>query len=300
MIKITTKTITGLSAVLLLLNACSSQREFSYAELPEVVKEIKADGGIYKVGNPYTVMGQSYTPKEDYSYSEVGMASWYGDDFHNKRTANGETYNMRTVTAAHRTLPLPSIVKVTNLENGRTIIARVNDRGPYVKNRIIDLSQKGAELLGYRNKGTTKVKVEILKEESIALKEAMLSNTNTSKTYQTAMKNKTATTVAGVQTASTTAKAATTSTVTASNIASDTAANGHYFVQVGAFSDYNKAKEMAESMKRFGTVSIKEAYLSKSGIYRVRLGSYQTRSEALQILDRLLDYGHADVTIVEG
>lgn len=298
----------GLAALLLLAGCASEPEEFSYKNLPQEVKAIKADGGIYKVGNPYTVLGQSYTPREDYSYSETGMASWYGDDFHNKRTANGETYNMRAITAAHRTLPLPSIVKVTNLENGRSIIARVNDRGPYVKNRIIDVSEKGAELLGYKNKGIAKVKVEILAAESKALKEAMLSKDNQSKTYAAAMQNKTPVSApvrtASVQSAQQPYKA---EISVAAPAAVSTAArsiapveSGTFFVQVGAFSDYQKAKEMASTMERFGRVSIYEAYLSKDGVYRVRLGAYRSRDEALQILDRVLDYGHADVTIVQG
>lgn len=281
-------------AALLFIAACSTgPKEFNYANLPQEVKEIKASGGIYKVGNPYTVMGQDYTPREDYRYSETGIASWYGDDFHNKRTANGETYNMRAITAAHRTLPLPSIVKVTNLENGRSIIARVNDRGPYVKNRIIDLSEKGAELLGYKNKGTAKVKVEIMANESIALKEAMLSKTNSSPTYAAAMRNK-ASQIASAEAPQTSAPVTTAS----NNIT--VPETGQFFVQVGAFSDYEKAKEMANAMQRFGNVSIHEAYLSKDGIFRVRLGAYHNRNEALQILDRVLDYGHTDVTIVQG
>ena len=117
---------------------------------------IKQYGGVYKVGNPYQIMGRWYYPKEDYSYSEIGTASWYGDDFHAKRTANGEKYDMNTLTAAHRTLPLPSIVRVTNLENGRSLVVRVNDRGPYAKERIIDVSKRSAQLLGYQTKGTTK------------------------------------------------------------------------------------------------------------------------------------------------
>lgn len=297
----------GVAALLLLAGCASEPEEFSYKNLPQEVKAIKADGGIYKVGNPYTVLGQSYTPREDYSYSETGMASWYGDDFHNKRTANGETYNMRAITAAHRTLPLPSIVKVTNLENGRSIIARVNDRGPYVKNRIIDVSEKGAELLGYKNKGIAKVKVEILAAESKALKEAMLSKNNKSKTYAEAMQNKVPS--APVRTASaqpaprpykaeiSVAAPATVSTASRGFAPVET---GTFFVQVGAFSDYEKAKQMASAMERFGRVSIYEAYLSKDGVYRVRLGAYKSRDEALQILDRVLDYGHADVTIVQG
>lgn len=287
----------GVAAVFLLAGCASEPKEFTYKNLPQEVKAIKADGGIYKVGNPYTVMGQSYTPREDYSYSETGMASWYGDDFHNKRTANGETYNMRAITAAHRTLPLPSIVKVTNLENGKSIIARVNDRGPYVKNRIIDVSEKGAELLGYKNKGTTKVKVEIMAAESKALKEAMLSKDNQSKTYAAAMKKGTEDVS---QAAVATAYKAETPVAASSHVNTAPTESGTFFVQVGAFSDYEKAKEMASSMARFGRVSIYEAYLSKDGVYRVRLGAYKSRDEAMRILDRVLDYGHADVTIVQG
>jgi rare lipoprotein A len=135
---------------------------------------IKNYGGIYKIGKPYQIAGRWYYPKEDYNYSETGMASWYGEDFNGKRTANGERYNMNTLTAAHRTLPLPCIVKVTNLQNGRSVVVRVNDRGPYVKDRIIDLSKHGAQLLGYMGQGTKKVKVEIMEKESKALKAAML------------------------------------------------------------------------------------------------------------------------------
>lgn len=292
------KVYSSLAALLLLLAGCSSEpKEFAYKNLPEEVEAIKADGGIYKVGNPYKVLGQSYTPREDYSYSETGIASWYGDDFHNKRTANGETYNMRAITAAHRTLPLPSIVKVTNLENGKSIIARVNDRGPYVKNRIIDVSQKGAELLGYKNKGTARVKVEIMEKESRALKEAMLSKDNSSKTYASAINYGAAPAPVAVPVQNVKYE------ISAKAPAAEKAAlpaTGPFFVQVGAFSDYEKAKQMAASMQRFGKVSIYEAYLSKDGVYRVRLGAYRSRDEALQILDRVLDYGHADVTIVQG
>ena len=125
--------------------------------------------GIYKVGKPYTVLGQTYYPKEQPNYKEVGMASWYGSDFHNKKTANGETYNMNDYTAAHRTLPLPSMVKITNLENGKSVKVRVNDRGPFVKGRIIDVSKKVAQKLDFHNQGTTKVKVEFLVEDTEAM-----------------------------------------------------------------------------------------------------------------------------------
>jgi rare lipoprotein A len=158
-----------------LLSSCATGTPELAGLSPQAQAEvIKNYGGIYKIGKPYQIAGRWYYPKEDYNYSETGMASWYGEDFNGKRTANGERYNMNTLTAAHRTLPLPCIVKVTNLQNGRSVVVRVNDRGPYVKDRIIDLSKHGAQLLGYMGQGTTKVKVEIMEKESKALKAAML------------------------------------------------------------------------------------------------------------------------------
>ncbi|MEK9967791.1 MAG: septal ring lytic transglycosylase RlpA family protein, partial [Ferrovibrio sp.] len=119
-----------------------------------------ARGGIYKVGNPYQINGVWYYPKEDPNYDETGIGSWYGDQFHNKVTANGEIFDMNEVTAAHPTLPMPSLVRVTNMENGRSIVVRVNDRGPYVNGRVIDLSRRSAQLLGYDRQGTAKVRVQ--------------------------------------------------------------------------------------------------------------------------------------------
>ncbi|MCC7260367.1 MAG: septal ring lytic transglycosylase RlpA family protein [Alphaproteobacteria bacterium] len=119
-----------------------------------------------KVGNPYKVDGQWYTPSYDPDYDENGLASWYGPGFHGKYTANGEVYDQEDITAAHKTLPLPSLVRVTNRENGRSLIVRVNDRGPFVDDRIIDLSHRSAELLGIVGTGTAKVNVEYLDKET--------------------------------------------------------------------------------------------------------------------------------------
>ncbi|MDZ4740905.1 MAG: septal ring lytic transglycosylase RlpA family protein [Alphaproteobacteria bacterium] len=116
--------------------------------------------GRYKVGTPYQIGGVWYYPKEEAFYDETGVASWYGSDFHGKATANGERYDMNTLTAAHRTLPLPSVVRVTNLDNGRSLRLRVNDRGPYAHGRIIDVSSRASELLGFQNRGTARVRVQ--------------------------------------------------------------------------------------------------------------------------------------------
>jgi rare lipoprotein A len=119
-------------------------------------------GGVYHVGDPYQVAGTWYTPREEPGYDRIGRASWYGELFHGRRTANGEIYDMDRLSAAHPTLPLPVYAQVTNLANGRTIVVRINDRGPYANDRIIDLSRRSAELLGFRADGTTDVRVKYL------------------------------------------------------------------------------------------------------------------------------------------
>lgn len=122
----------------------------------------------YKVGQPYKVNGRWYYPREDPDYAAVGMASWYGREFHGRRTANGEIFDRNRLSAAHTTLPLPSLVEVRNLENGRRAIIRVNDRGPFVKNRIIDLSQAAARKLGFERDGVARVKVRYLGRAKLA------------------------------------------------------------------------------------------------------------------------------------
>ena len=123
-------------------------------------KSLPRGGGRDQTGKPYKVKGRWYYPKEDKNYVKVGQASWYGEAFHGRLTANGEVYDMTHLTAAHPTMPLPSYARVTNLSNGSSVIVRVNDRGPYERNRVIDLSQKAAQMLDYQHHGTAKVKVE--------------------------------------------------------------------------------------------------------------------------------------------
>lgn len=134
--------------------------------------------GIYKVGEPYQIAGVWYYPAEDWTYDETGIASFYGGErtgtnFHGLVTANGELYDMNALTAAHTTLPMPSLVRVTNLENGRSLVLRVNDRGPFVRGRIIDVSRRAAQLLGFEQQGTARVRVEILGDESRQLRASL-------------------------------------------------------------------------------------------------------------------------------
>lgn len=128
--------------------------------------------GRFKVGKPYTIGGRTYYPEENYTHTETGIASWYGPGFHGRKTANGERFDENELTAAHRTLQMPSLVRVTNLENGNSVVVRVTDRGPFHGNRVIDVSKKAADLLGFRGNGTAKVKLQVLGPESMALAEA--------------------------------------------------------------------------------------------------------------------------------
>jgi rare lipoprotein A len=130
---------------------------------PRVVEEgepVPKGGGMYRVGKPYNINGRTYVPAENPHYRAEGVASWYGRDFHGRLTANGEVYDMYSISAAHTTLPLPSYVRVTNLDNHRSIIVRVNDRGPYHRNRVIDLSIGTAKALEFYDRGLARVRVE--------------------------------------------------------------------------------------------------------------------------------------------
>jgi rare lipoprotein A len=138
-----------------------SEDEYGVSSSPRVATGyIPKGGGTYKLGAPYKVAGRWYVPREDPNYVEYGIASWYGADFHGRRTANGEVFDANALTAAHPTLPLPCYALVTNLDNGKSVLVRVNDRGPYVNDRIIDMSYAAAKQLGYVSRGRARVRVQ--------------------------------------------------------------------------------------------------------------------------------------------
>jgi len=149
-----------------MLAHCSGSRfdsRYGVSASPRAIdsgEPVPKGGGTYRVGSPYLVGGRMYVPRYNPHYKAVGLASWYGDDFHGRYTANGEIFDLNAISAAHPTMPLPSYARVTNLANGRSLIVRVNDRGPYAGNRIIDLSVRAAKLLDFYRRGTTWVRVE--------------------------------------------------------------------------------------------------------------------------------------------
>jgi rare lipoprotein A len=158
-----------MAACLVLANCASSGKfagvdpKYGVSSSPRVVafgEPVPKGGGTYRVGKPYIVAGRVYVPEEDPHYREEGLASWYGDDFHGRLTANGEVFDMMSLTAAHPTLPMPCYARVTNLSNGKSLIVRVNDRGPYHGNRLMDVSRRAAELLEFKGNGVARVRVE--------------------------------------------------------------------------------------------------------------------------------------------
>lgn len=162
--------VAAVAACLVLANCASSGKfaggvdpKYGVSSSPRVVAfgdPVPKGGGIYRVGKPYTVAGQVYVPEEDTHYRAEGLASWYGDDFHGRLTANGEVFDMASLTAAHPTLPMPCYARVTNLSNGKSLIVRVNDRGPYHGNRVMDVSSRAADLLEFKGNGIARVRVE--------------------------------------------------------------------------------------------------------------------------------------------
>jgi len=162
--------VAAVATCVVLANCASSNKfasrvdpKYGVSSSPRVVafgEPVPKGGGTYRVGKPYVVAGRTYVPEEDVNYRAEGMASWYGDDFHGRLTANGEVFDMTSLTAAHPTLPMPSYARVTNISNGKSLIVRVNDRGPYHGNRLIDVSNKAAELLEFKGNGVAKVRVE--------------------------------------------------------------------------------------------------------------------------------------------
>src|SRR3984957_531798 len=164
------KGVAAVAMCLALANCASSGKfasrvdpKYGVSSSPRVVElgdPVPKGGGTYRVGKPYMVGGQVYVPEENVNYRQDGLASWYGDDFHGRLTANGEVYDMTSLSAAHPTLPMPCYARVTNLANGKSLIVRVNDRGPYHGNRVMDVSSRAAELLEFKNNGVARVRVE--------------------------------------------------------------------------------------------------------------------------------------------
>jgi rare lipoprotein A len=270
----------------------------------------------YKVGNPYQINGQWYYPAEDYSYVETGIASWYGPGFHARTTANGERFDENALTAAHRTLPLPSAVRVTNLENGRAVVLRVNDRGPFARGRIIDVSRRGAQLLGFASKGTAKVRIEILSEESQKLKLAALNGpTAVREQVQIAAAPREAVTARAlpspvgspptpvsdvpVSRASATRPSPTAPPALSEKVEILPVSPTGIYIQAGAFGRLENALRMRDRLYNLGErTQISRFPVGGSEVYRVRIGPLESVEVADSALVRVVGAGVSDARLI--
>jgi rare lipoprotein A len=276
-------------------------------------------GGTYKVGTPYQIGGVWYYPKEDPFYAETGIASWYGEDFHGKLTANGERYNMDALTAAHRTLPLPTIVRVTNLENGKSLRLRVNDRGPYARGRIIDVSRRAADLLGFQRNGTARVRVEYEGRGKVAdpTQSADLDPNHAPATPVRAapLSSVASTDLAPPPGAQASTPASATSSLPVPPAAASTAspvdnepdgvvstqqvpAMTRLWVQVGSFTSRQNADRLVSSLSRVGVAQSSRIMLNGKPMFRVRFGPFNAVEEADTMLDKVISAGQNGAQII--
>jgi rare lipoprotein A len=274
----------GLLAVALGLTGCGSAKRDPFAGIGSPMYPgngpLPKGGGRYVVGEPYQVAGEWFTPREEPSYDKVGIASWYGPQFHRRMTSNGEWFDMAYLSAAHPTLPLPSYARITNLENGREVIVRINDRGPFVGNRIIDLSKASAEKLGFAGKGTAKVRVRYIGPAPLDDKG----------THLLAMNE----TLKRSDSGSALAQASMRQPQPIIQATSDRAGGG-IFVQVGAFSDPANVTRARQRLAGVGPVQV----IPVNGLYRVRLGPLTGVDDAEYALQQVRAAGHRDARLVQ-
>jgi rare lipoprotein A len=298
--------------LVLALPACSQFRLGA-----EAVKSTLTPGetlGDFKVGKPYQIQGEWYYPRESYSYDETGVASWYGPGFHGRKTANGEKFHQREMTAAHPTLQMPSFVRVTNLENGRSVIVRINDRGPYSRGRIIDVSERAAELLDFKKKGTALVRVTVLGDESRQVAEAARQGKRWHGSPQPD-----AVRVSAIDNAPLPTRAPEREDVervpmengqpipvhiknekaypdpVVTNLPIGTHA---IYVQAGAFSVEENAQKLQQKLARLGRSQINSVTLNGTTYHRLRLGPLTSVAEADRLLGQTLGLGAEQARIV--
>jgi peptidoglycan lytic transglycosylase len=277
--------------------------------------------GLYKVGKPYQVDGIWYYPKQDLSYDETGIASWYGEQFHGHYTANGEVFDLNGLTAAHHTLPMPSIVQVTNLENGRTLTLRVNDRGPFAGARIIDVSRQAAQLLGFERNGTAKVRVRVLEAETMQAQAVARHNgveevpggpvEVAQAAPRTAVDAQPLAPLPGThvapapQTASIVPVKASAPDIvpvdpplTGKVTIGAAHPNAQIYIQAGAFAQMDNASRVRQRIAGIGSANITAVRINGNNLFRVRLGPVASVDDADKLLQRVLATGLPDARIV--
>lgn len=290
------------TAAIVLLAGCSSAAHNSRDGAPAYMKDVSTipdavptpHTGQYKA-TPYTVLGKSYQPMQDgRSYREEGEASWYGTKFHGQATANGEEYDLYGMTAAHKTLPLPSYVQVTNLDNQRKIIVRVNDRGPFYSSRIIDLSYAGAKKLGFAERGVARVLVE-------GIDPVVWQQQNDPAYLVSARSRSEAPSAAiAIPVATPVFKPVPAPMATPGAAPASPASQGSYYLQVGAFSTDLAAEQLRQRLQNTlaAAVIVSPVQHPAGTLHRVRVGPLASQDEARRLIEQLRLANLGDATLV--
>jgi rare lipoprotein A len=258
-------------------------------------------GGRYHVGQPYEVAGVWFYPQEDPSYDRTGIASWYGPQFNRRMTSNGEWFDMDYLSAAHPTLPLPSYAKVTNLETGKAIVVRVNDRGPFVDDRLIDLSRKSAAALGFVGKGTAPVRVQYIGLAPLndkgrhlaAMNKELLRGTPFPQMIAAASETEGET----VQVASLAGQTTGAYSLPGEDPAPEPAVSPSYFIQVGAFANIDNAERARFNLASYGEVQVTAVDASMGTLYKVTLRP-SSPGVAGETLSLVRAAGHPDARLI--
>ncbi len=274
------------------LSACSTMN------LPDEPKTIGPTANAhYKIGAPYKIDGRWYVPKIDDKYDEVGLASWYGDAFHNKLTANGEIFDKRRISAAHKTLPLPTLVEIENLENGRKLVVRVNDRGPFVDDRVIDLSHAAADELGFTATGLARVRVRYFGETDVN-KLAALPGEKAPKPARLAA-NKPATKVLAAATVDSDPIAALIANAAGASLTPDSSAiTDELWVEIARVDDLDELERMDLELPELGPVSVQSDRADGRMKQSLRIGPFLDEAIALASLSRARAAGFGGARIV--
>ncbi|MCW8836875.1 MAG: septal ring lytic transglycosylase RlpA family protein [Rhodospirillales bacterium] len=276
--------------------------------------------GRYKVGKPYQINNVWYYPAEDPSYDETGIASWYGPNFHRKQTANGEIFDMNELSAAHRTLPMPSFVRVTNLENGRSIELRVNDRGPFAHGRILDVSRRAAQLLGFENQGTARVRVQINREKSYeaanslgeggeippgegpikiaSMKKPVVTTENLAPPPGTTMVSRSTPGMTSPPAAPEVGSASVTAAAAEAAVQVVPVQPTNIFIQVGAFSRWDNANRVKAILSSIADVNISSFQVNGAELFRVRIGPVASIEQADGLLESVISGGYPDARVM--
>ena len=263
-------------------------------------------GGKRHVGNAYQVAGRWFTPHDQPGYDKKGQASWYGEAFHRRKTSNGEWFDMNTMTAAHATLPIPSYAKVTNLANGKVVIVRINDRGPFVDTRILDVSKRAANELGYLNKGIAQVRVQLIgpaplndsgARHVMAMNNALENGASFNQLAELSQSDSDSVQVASVKTR----KLKQLENVQqAEYVAPEQSAQSStgYIVRVALFRSLDHAQTAFQELSGFGPAQIIKAVGANGPLYRVQMGPFDNEQDSQSALQTAVASGYDDARIV--